>query len=360
MRRLAFAGALALVQLFASPVAAQVETVAAAQIPAGNSFGPLTPSGFFNLGNDIWFGDEAQGLRHYVPLGADPDPLSDQQFKFDINPDFSVGGGTDCIPFCGVGQVAVVGPTSGGLGTAVLGVTSIALAVWDHPKGQPFQIGGGGVYLLGLGAVQGCPPTLCPPIGELETLAPGKLPGNQPTAVAYGPDGKLYVGFLKSPGYVRITNVLQDNHLQTVESVGTALNGKPIFGMSFYGSDLYLVTGDGFYVVGNVVSCQGNANNCGAPKLIWNCAGPCNAIAPDGKGNLYFAQNAGGAIFRYTPASVGLAPVAIASGFKFAAGHTNGLGIDRDGNLWIGDNPAPDGFPNGGRLSRIPADALPN
>jgi hypothetical protein len=322
------------------PSAAQVpvDTVAQQGIPAGYTFAPRVPSGFFNLGNDVWFGDEAQGFHHYKPIDpTDPTPLETQQYQFDTDPTWSVGGGGACIPYCSVGQVA-----------KRTDVEAI-VASWDHQKGQPGQVGGGGVYrqFFSSATIVG---NTGSPLGGGMLLAPTKLPGNQPTAVAWGPDGKVYVGFLKSPSYVRITGIDMDQTLQTVESVGTALNGKPVFAMAFYGSDLYMGTGDGFYVVPNIVSCFGNANNCGAPKLLLGL-GPVNAVVADNLGRLYFAVNSGGFVMRYTPATAVVET--IASGFKFAAGHTNGLGIDRDGNLWIGDNPAPEGTPNGGRLSRI-------
>lgn len=55
-----------------------------------------------------------------------------------------------------------------------------------------------------------------------------------PTSTALGPDGKLYVGFLKNGNINQIANpgvVNPTPQNQTVESVGTSPNGRPILSM---------------------------------------------------------------------------------------------------------------------------------
>lgn len=324
------------------------QVVAQTGIPAGNIFGPDNPAGFFSFGPDIWFGDMAQGWRHYAQISTDP-----LQYQFDdgnIFPTFgtnwSIGGGTDCTPFCSVGQ------------TATRGTADVFLAVYDHLTGKPGIIGGGGVYHV-IMATNITLPAGVSPVGELLTMAPSKLPGNQPTAIAWNPqDGKVYVGFLKAPSYVRITNVDLDNSLQTVESVGTALNGQPVFGMAFNGADLYLATGDGLYVVFNVAFCNGNANNCGQPQLIDRNGGPAVAVVSDNNGNIYYAFANGGLVKRYTPLTGKITQVD--SGYIFAGKNTAGLGFDSKGNLFVGDSPQPNELRNSGRVKFIKASDLVN
>ena len=68
-----------------------------------------------------------------------------------------------------------------------------------------------------------------------------------PTSIALGPDGNLYVGFLKNGNVVRIVNptALKIDPTQIVQSVGTAPNGRPIRSLAFVGPDLYLASADG-------------------------------------------------------------------------------------------------------------------
>ena len=112
--------------LLSAPAGAQVaaDLVAAPGIPANNAFAPHTPAGMVVIGSDIWFEDEAQGLRHYLPVDPNnTDPLNTGNLIFDTNPQFSAGGGSSVI-WCSVAQVAQDG-------------SSLAyLAVYDKPKGS--------------------------------------------------------------------------------------------------------------------------------------------------------------------------------------------------------------------------------
>src|SRR5579883_3004938 len=93
--------------LMATPGFTQVaaDLVAGPGIPAGNTLAPHTPSGMIVIGPNLWAGDEAQGLRHYLPVDPNnQDPINAGQLQFDTNPSFSIGGGTACLPWCSVGQ----------------------------------------------------------------------------------------------------------------------------------------------------------------------------------------------------------------------------------------------------------------
>jgi hypothetical protein len=263
--------------------------------------------------------------------------------KFDINTSFSVGGGS-CFLFCSVGQAAQDGNARA------------YIAVYDHAKGQPFAPAGGGVYMLPFlsdftfGAFEG-----------LFTVAPGLgLAGDQPTALALGPDGKLYVGFLKNGNIKRVTNPSTFNpspQTQTVESVGTAPNGRNVRAIAFLGPDLYIAKDQGLAVIHNVTTCINNQGGCGNAVVVQDGhVGTAHVgLTSDGASRLYFS--ASGSVFRFTP-SVPNSVVSVSTGFLFVDGHTNALSLDAFGNLWIGDDPSDGAFNFSGRLWRIPAARL--
>ena len=338
------AGAL-LVSAFADAQVA-ADLVAASGIPAGNNFAPHTPAGMLIIGSNIWVGDEVQGLHHYVP--ADPnnvDPINTGKIMFDTNTEWSVGGGTACIPWCSVGQIVQDGSTRA------------YVASYDHAKGQPFQVGGPGVWMLEFQSAFGN----FSPFAGLSPVAAGQgLSGDQPTAIALGPDGKLYVGFLKNGNIKRVTNPSLMNpapQSQKVESVGTTPNGRSIRAMAFVGPDLYVATDQGLAVVRNAGGCIANAAGCGnAVPVQDGFAGASHVgLATDGVSRLYFSVNGAG-VFRYTPSDRRV--TAVSSGFAFVAGHTNTLTLDAFGNLWIGDDTTDGALNFTGRLWRVPAASL--
>lgn len=317
------------------------DLVAGPGIPQGNIFAPHTPSGMVIIGSDLWVGDEAQGLRHYIPVDpTNADPINIGQLQFDISPEWSLGGGA-CIPWCSVGQVAQDG-------------TSRAyVSVWDHAKGQPGNPGGPGIWMLQFQPVFGP----FSPLAGLSLVAPSfGLGGDQPTATALGPDGKLYVGFLKNGNIKRITNpsVLNPTvQTQTVESVGGTPNGRSTRAMAFLGADLYVATDQGLGLVRNATVCLNNSGGCGnAVAVPDGLAGTAHvAVTTDGAGKVYFSAR--GSVFRYTPADGRV--VTVATGFLFVNGHTNALTLDAFGNLWIGDDPSDGNLNFSARLWRIPA-----
>jgi hypothetical protein len=323
------------------------DLVAASGIPVGNLFAPHTPSGMVIIGTNVWVGDQAQGLRHYVPVNPNnTDPINTGNLMFDIATQWSLGGGTACIPWCSVGQVAQDGSTRA------------YVAVYDHQKGQPGQVGGPGVWMVEFQSVFG---NFSPFAGMVQLAPASGLAGDQPTAVALGPDGKLYVGFLKNGNIKRITNpsVLNPtSQNQTVESVGSTPNGRSMRAMAFLGADLYVTTDQGIGVVRNAAACIGNQGGCGNALLVQDGhTGAAHvAVATDGANNVYYSLNGAGTVYRYTPADGRVVPVS--TGFAFVGGHTNTLVIDGYGNLWIGDDTTDGAVNFTGRLWRIPAAAL--
>ena len=334
--------------LWASALAsAQItaDLVTAAGIPAGFNFAPHTPGGMMIIGTNIWVGDEVQGLHHYIPVDpANTDPMNTGQYKFDINTEWSIGGGGLCIPWCSVGQVVQDGSS----------ITYVA--AYDHAKGQPFQVGGPGVWRLEIQSPLG---QFSPFNGASPVAAGLGLSGDQPTAIALGPDTKLYVGFLKNGNIKRVTNPSQSNPTQqnqTVESVGGTPNGRPMRAMAFLGADLYVATDQGLGVVHNAGACLNNTNGCGNAVIVQDGFVGANhvGLTTDGSSKVYFSV--GAAVYRYTPADKRVVP--ISSGFAFVGGHTNTLQIDGFGNLWIGDDTSDGALNFTGRLWRVPAASL--
>jgi hypothetical protein len=330
-----------------APAVAQVTAnlVAGQGIPAGYTFAPHTPAGMLIIGTNVWVGDEAQGLHHYIPVDPNNlDPINTGQLMFDTNAEWSMGGGTACVPWCSVGQVAQDGSTRA------------YVAVYDHAKGQPGQVGGPGVWMVQMQSVFGN----FSPFEGLSPVAAGQgLSGDQPTAIALGPDGKLYVGFLKNGNIKRVTNPSVINPTpqnQTVESVGGTPNGRPMRAMAFLGPDLYVATDQGLAVVRNAGACLGNAGGCGNAVLVQDgFVGTAHVgLATDGASKVYISVNGG--VFRYTPADQRVVPVSL--GFAFVGGHTNTLTLDGFGNLWVGDDTTDGTLNFTGRLWRIPAAAL--
>jgi hypothetical protein len=198
------------------------------------------------------------------------------------------------------------------------------------------------------------------------------LDGNQPTAAALGPDGNLYVGFLKSGNVKRILNP-GSGTAQVVQSVGNTPQGHPARGFAFVGNDLYIASVDALSIIHNATNSA--------------CTGGCNAVAifdgfsstvhtgvtSDGVDTVYFAV-AGPAqlpgsnqVWRYRPSTGNFTfvsqggldkNIANASNFSFAADKTNLLTLDAGGNLWIGDDTSSTGVTGAGRLWTIDAASL--
>ena len=203
------------------------------------------------------------------------------------------------------------------------------------------------------------------------------LDGNQPTAAAIGPDGNLYVGFLKNGNVKRIVNP-ESGTTQVVQSVGNTPQGYPARAFAFVGADLYIASAEAFSVIKNATSpsCTGGCNAVALGDGFSGIAHP--GLTSDGTGTVYFSVAApfagGNQVWRYkpTPSSIGAANDftgnytfvsaggvdpngASASNFAFNAAKTNLLALDPSGTLWIGDDPSGVGAAGAGRLWTIGA-----
>jgi hypothetical protein len=323
-------------------------------LPAGQVAAPNTPGGGVVVGSNVYIDDGAQGFMHLMPADpANPDPVNSGILQYDPRiGEFTLGGGGTCIPFCKLGQLAYDG-------NQTVYVTS-----YDQQKGQPFSVTFSGVNRL----------TIDPVFGYVSwngQLVPNAgLQGNQTTSIALGPDGNLYVGFLKNGNVVRIVNPLVDpandpNKTQIVQSVGSSPNGRPIRSMTFVGPDLYLGTADGLSFIKNAVAttCQGG---CNAVHISDGFSGIDHVgLTTDGIDRIYMSINGQG-VFRYTISSKattlistgGTAPDGTVLTYAFVGGHSNLLQLDRLGNLWIGDDTSDGMFNFSGRIFYISAGAL--
>ena len=325
-------------------------------LPAGQTVAPNTPGGSVVVGNNFYYGDAVQGFRHLMAADpANPDPINSGILVVDpLDDGLSLGGTELCVLFCSVGQIAFDGQQT------------VYLTSWDHAKGQPFSLTQPGVWRITVDPVQG----FAVPGARLAPNA--GLQGNQPTSLALGPDGNLYIGFLKNGNIVRLVNPTADPNdpvaakTQIVQSVGTAPNGRPVRSVAFVGPDLYLATTDGLSVIKNAIApqCLGGCN--GVPVADGFAGVTHVGLTSSGNNTLYMSINGNG-VWRYTIstqtstliATGGVNPATGAAvPFAFVGGHTNLLQLDGQGNLWIGDDVG-DGLLNfDGRIFYLSAASL--
>lgn len=324
-------------------------------LPSGQVAAPNTPGGGVVVGNNLYTGDAANGFRHWRPLDpSNPDPVNSGILVFDSDPSYSVGGTELCIFFCQVGQVAYDGNQT------------VYVTAYDHAKGQPGSLTVPGVWRLTVDPVGGF-------VQPSAQLAPNAgLAGNQPTSLALGPDGNLYIGFLKNGNIVRLVNPTVDpsdptlGKTQIVQSVGTSPNGRPVRSVAFVGTDLYLATADGLSVIKSATSpqCLGGCN--GVPVQDGFAGTAHVGLTSGGIATLYESINGSG-VWRFNVSSQtttlvatgGVNPVTGASTpFAFVGGHSNLLQLDGLGNLWIGDDSSDGTFNFSGRIWYLSAATL--
>ena len=322
-------------------------------LPPGQTAAPNTPGGGVVVGSNLYTGDAANGFRHWKPADpANPDPVNTGILVFDGDTSRSIGGGGLCFFFCKVGQVAYDGNQT------------VYVTAYDQAKGQPGSVTFPGVWRLTVDPVAGfVQPTM--------QLAPkAGLAGNLPNAIALGPDGNLYVGFLKNGNVVRIVNPTLSNTdpTQIVQSVGTAPNGRSVRSLAFAGADLYMGTTDGLAVIRNAVAatCQGGCN--GTPVADGFTGVAHVGVTSDGINKLYMSINGHG-VYRYTISTGAMQQISTGGldpntgallTFAFVGGASNLMQLDRLGNLWIGDDSSDGKFNFTGRIWYISAGALSN
>jgi hypothetical protein len=192
------------------------------------------------------------------------------------------------------------------------------------------------------------------------------LDGDQPTGAAIGPDGNLYVVFLKSGNIKRILNPAVGT-TQVVQSVGSTPSGHFGRALAFLGNDLYVGSIDAVSVVHNATStaCSGG---CNATVIADGFPGvPHVGLTSDGVGSVYFAVSGYNQVWRYTPSTGLFSFIAQggadrngdnASAFSFVSSKCNLLALDQGGNLWIGDDTSNATTVGAGRLWTVSSLAL--
>jgi len=318
---------------------------AAALLPAGITGGvaPTAPAGGAVFGAQPWICDASQG---FAPMLSVETGVAD--------PVLAVSTGGVRLPI----SPATVPATCGQVATDGNGNVYVAQGVVDATVTPPTARG---ILRLAVDPQTGA---LIGPAAYITTTA--GLGGDQPTAVAVGPDGNLYVAFLKNGNIKRIVNPAS-GMTQAVQSVGVTPNGHPGRSLAFAGTDLFIGSVDAFSVIHNATSasCTGG---CNAAAIADGFSGvPHVGVTSNGIDTVYFAVSTFNQVWRYTPATRLFAFIAQsgadrsggnASNFSFVAAKSNLLTLDAGGTLWIGDDPS-GGTPAGaGRVWTISPAAL--
>ena len=317
--------------------------------PAGMAV-PTAPAGGVIVGAQAWLCDAAQGFTPVVAADNAADPIlavgTTGNIRLPISP-------TTTPATCG--QIAY--DATNGFAYVTQGVVdtkvtpSVARGILRVPV-NPVT-----------GEITGTPAYIATTAG---------LDGNQPTGAALGPDGKLYLVFLKSGNVKRIVNPGVGT-TQVVESVGSTPSGHFGRALAFVGPDLYIGSIDAFSVIHNAASttCTGGCNavviNDGFPGIVHP------GLASDGADAVYFSVAGNpllpgsSQVWRYSASSQQYTFIAQggadrnganASNFSFVPGKTDLLALDAAGNLWIGDDTSNAAVPGGGRLWTVSAAAI--
>jgi hypothetical protein len=326
----------------------------AALVPAATPGGvaPTAPAGGVVIGTQPWVCDAAKG---FAPVVAIEQGVAD--------PLLAIGtAGALKLPISPTTIPATCGQTALGSNGAVY----ITQAVVDTSLTPSTNRGILRTFLdPATGAIKG-------PSIYIATTA--GLDGSQPTALAMGPDGSLYVGFLKSGNVKRILNP-GFGSTQVVQSVGNTPQGHPARAFAFVGNDLFIASADSLSIIINATStaCTGG---CNATALSDGFSGVAHTgLAYDGNAGVYFSvagnpQIPGSSqVWRLTlSTSQGLYTFvaqggadrngANASNFSINASRTNLLTLDASGNLWIGDDASDAGAAGAGRIWTVPAASL--
>jgi len=173
---------------------------------------------------------------------------------------------------------------------------------------------------------------------------------DKPVGSALGPDGKLYISFLKNGLVHRITT--PSGLSQTVENVSTDFQGR-VSSLAFVGNDLYLAGGINVGKIANVAACTGT---CGATSVAAGVITAPLSLAYDGFRYLYIGNSA--SIYRHAVATntttlysnsglVGAPPVS--TPFQLISG----LGFGPTGILYAGDDPSAGLVPLQGHLWEV-------
>jgi hypothetical protein len=173
------------------------------------------------------------------------------------------------------------------------------------------------------------------------------LGGRRPSAVALGPDGNVYVGFLTSGDIVKLPiSALAPAPAcpapPAVITIGKSVKGGRVNGLSFVGSDLYIAGKDGLTRIANAASCAGG---CVSQTVAGSAANVGHfGIWSDGADTIYYLRDTNVMVYRVSTgvhqilANSGSLPDGTVTSFSFVGGKSNLLSQDAYGNLWVGDD----------------------
>jgi sugar lactone lactonase YvrE len=277
------------------------------------------PAGIIQLGNDLWVSDHILGFCRLDP-GAAP-------------------------------------------GTLVINTGTCSPAA--PAAGQPsFDAVNNFVYLPDndLGVVRLTFNPLARTVGTPVTIAAGLLTvADLPIGSALGPDGNLYVSYIRNGTIERITNPTGAAGTQTKTTIGTesAGAGGGVLQLAFVGTDLYLTGSSSTEVIANAPACGANACT-GTPVAA--AVGIPTALVYDGSTFLYISRAS--SVFRYNPATQvaelyvngGTIPPATTVPFQ----NVSALGLNTGAiNLYVADDPTAGAQVLQGRLWQVATNQLP-
>jgi hypothetical protein len=269
--------------------------------PAMFDAGRLTaPNGANWIGNRLWVSDGLAGFCRVDPVAG------------------ILESGTCAQPgFAMVGQAALDAAN----GRVYVPATTFGAAPALKPSG--------GISFLGYNAATGSVSNVLLPMVSVTDLG-----GDAPTCVALGPDGNLYVGFLRTATILRITNPAGTTHV--IQPVGTLSDPTTnAWNMAFVGNDLWIAEKVYFSVIKNATSCSGTCKPLILPVRLINP----KTVAWDGT---YVYVGGLGAVWRYNPAAntfVALADQGLINGTPAPFGTVSGLTFDNSGHLLVAEGP---------------------
>lgn len=318
--------------------------------PIPGAVAPTAPAGAVVVGAQPWVCDAAKG---FAPVVAVEQGVADPLLAIGTTGDLKLPISPTTVP-------ATCGQTALGSNGAVY-ITQAVVDTSVTPSTNR------GILRTFLNSATGA---LTGPSTYIATTA--GLDGDQPTAAAMGPDGNLYVGFLKSGNVKRILNPAVGS-TQVVQSVGGTPQGHPARALAFVRNDLYIASIDSLSIIPNATSaaCTGG---CNAVAISDGFSGVVHTgMAFDGNDAVYFSVSGNpltpgsSQVWRmststglYTFVAQGGADRngANASNFSFNASKTNLLTLDAGGNLWIGDDASNAAAAGAGRLWTVQAASL--
>lgn len=192
-------------------------------------------------------------------------------------------------------------------------------------------------------------------------VAPNKgLGGNQPQCASLGPDGNLYVSFVKNGSVLQIT--APNTNTNTITQVAQSSDGHGIkslawitrhvvdgFGTALTFNDLYMLESNALtYSVGAIAGTKSKGNLLTTASII----NP-SLMTSDGADTIYIAN--GGEVDRYIASTSNQSVWTIGGGAPIVIfGSITGLSLDPANSLlWIGDDVSGTAAPGQGRLWQV-------